>query len=109
MTTIKNWGYTSLIFSNDNTEIHKLCINKNGYSSKHYHAYKYNLFFIDDGCLEITIWKNNIEEKFILSNSDTLIIDPNTWHKFYAIENSKVTEIYYTSIDSNDIIRENNN
>jgi quercetin dioxygenase-like cupin family protein len=108
MATIKDWGLTDLIFSNSIVEIHKLSINKSGYSSKHYHAYKYNVFYVDQGSVEIIIWLDQIEQKHILNDGDSITIKPNIWHKFIALKDTTATEIYYTSIDSNDIIRENN-
>lgn len=106
MATIKDWGLTDPIFSNSNTEIHKLSINQYGYSSRHYHAHKYNMFYVDEGSIEITIWCDEMEQKHILNDRDSITIKPNTWHKFKALKNTKATEIYYTLIDSDDIIRD---
>lgn len=105
MTILKNWGHTDAIFSNETVEIHKLCIKNLGYSSKHYHANKYNIFYIDSGSINVIIWNNNDEQVYTLKTGDTLEIKPGIPHQFIANEDSYVTEIYYSKIDTNDIIR----
>ena len=107
MTTNKNWGTNTLIYSDHNIEVHRACINKNGTSSKHYHEHKYNLFYVESGYLIVKIWENNSDYKEVfLHEGDRLVVQPKKWHKFLAIEPCSLIEIYYTSISLNDIIRE---
>ncbi|NBU73074.1 MAG: hypothetical protein EBS53_16810 [Bacteroidetes bacterium] len=83
----KIWGFISKIFSNDNLSIDRIEIINNQKCSKHLHEYKYNMFFVEN-------------------QYDTIIISPNIYHQFEALENSIVYEIYYTKLNDNDIIRD---
>lgn len=101
----KSWGNTELIFSNNNTEIFLANIVAGGYSSKHCHKSKYNLFFVKTGKLIVRVWSNDGYEENILSDRDRLLIYPGIYHQFLAQEPTILLEIYYTEIDGNDIYR----
>lgn len=105
----KVWGLTSSIFNKNNVEIHRLEIQKGGYSSKHKHAHKYNLFYVESGELEISIWKNDYDLKdvTILHSNDSCIISPNEFHMFKANEDTICYEIYWVEISEGDIVRDN--
>lgn len=102
----KPWGTTELIFSNSLTEIFRAKINKNGFSSRHYHKNKYNIFYIESGSLLIKSWQNeNSFTETIFNKEEKTIIAPTIWHQFLAIEDSTILEIYFTEISNDDIIR----
>lgn len=102
----KLWGDTELLFKNAITEIYRANINKNKYSSKHYHKNKYNLFYIENGILLVKVWHNTSNyTEHILRAGDRLCVQPEIWHQFLAIEQSAILEIYFTEINNNDIVR----
>jgi quercetin dioxygenase-like cupin family protein len=100
----KKWGTTELIFSNNNTEIFLANIIPGGYSSKHCHKHKYNLFFVKSGKLIVRVWSDRYEEN-ILCEGDRLLVSPGVYHQFLAQEHTVLLEIYYVEIDENDIDR----
>lgn len=105
--TNKEWGQNILIFKNDSTEIHQIFINCGGRSSKHYHKYKNNIFFIQRGKLLVERWGlDNTIESFVLNEKDTIDIQNGIYHRFTAIEDTSAIEIYYISINTNDIYRD---
>lgn len=107
MTTQKSWGTSTLIYHDTNTEVHRACINKGGICSKHYHDFKYNFFFVETGLLIVKIWESNDSYKEVfLHAGDKITVEPKKWHKFLAIEQSNILEIYYTRTILDDIIRQ---
>jgi len=105
----KIWGFTSKIFEHNNVSIHRLFIKSKSGCSKHLHKHKYNLFYVESGEIELTIWQNDYDliDKTILKSGEYLTIKPELYHSFHAILDSIVYEIYYSKIDDNDIIRTN--
>lgn len=106
----KIWGYTSPIFNKNNVEVHIAEVRKGGYCSKHLHKYKYNRFIVLKGKLQVSIWKNYkdemIEDISILKDSQECTVAPNEYHKFMALENTTVLEIYWVQLCESDIMRE---
>lgn len=104
----KIWGETCEIFSRNNVSIHRIIINKGSSCSKHKHNCKYNLFFVESGKIKIQEWKTdyNLVDETILSDGESCLVPPGNYHKFTALENSVVYEIYYAELLNNDIIRE---
>ena len=106
----KIWGTTSVLFSKNNVEIHRITCNKGGYCSRHKHTSKYNMFFVEKGSLEVDIWKNdyNLVDKTFLKTQQSCVVPPGEYHLFKCNEdNTVVYEIYWVEIDPNDITREN--
>lgn len=104
----KNWGFSSNIFMNDFVQIDRIEILKGQSCSKHYHEYKYNLFFVEKGSIIVYRWENNFKIPTKLDPNNSTTIAPTIYHQFEALEDSIVYEIYYIKLDNNDIIRENN-
>lgn len=105
----KIWGSSCLLFNNNNVEIHRIVINKNTRCSKHKHDHKYNIFFVESGKILIKEWKNdyNLIDETTLNHGEMCSIKPGNFHEFHGLEDSIVYEIYYVSLDTNDITREN--
>ena len=103
----KVWGITSPIFQNSMFEVHRIEINAGGYCSKHYHKYKYNVFYIESGKMKIINYEdgNSINET-LLSCGEQTTVSPNEFHRFEALEKTIAYEIYYSEFQSDDIIRE---
>ncbi len=106
----KVWGHTSPLFNKNNVEIHRIECDLDTFCSKHKHISKYNMFFVEKGKLEISVWKNDYDlvDKTVLSPRQTCIVYPGEYHLFTCLENHTVAfEIYWVEIDKNDIIRDN--
>ena len=101
----KIWGNTSELLSINSVSINRLNITANSKCSRHYHQYKYNIFYIENGSIIVHIWKDDKQESFVLKSGESLTIPPNTQHQFESICDSVVYEIYYTLTTSDDIIR----
>lgn len=104
----KIWGSTSELFTKNNVSIHRIEINKDSCCSKHYHDHKHNLFYVESGKIKIQEWKNDYDlmDETTLSKGELCSVPPRNYHRFIGLEDSVVYEIYYTTLDSNDIIRE---
>jgi quercetin dioxygenase-like cupin family protein len=104
----KFWGETSPIFNKNNVEIHRLEGNPGGYSSKHKHHAKYNMFLVEDGNIEITTWKDPSGQPDVtyLEAGDTCVVPPGLFHKFTVISQCIVYEIYWVELREDDIERE---
>ena len=105
----KVWGKTELIFSHPMVEMHRIEINKNGVCSKHRHQYKHNGFFVESGGpLIIRVWKNDypLVDETALNIREFCVVKPNEWHQFEAVDRTIAFEIYWVSLDVNDIVRE---
>ena len=104
----KIWGNTQNIFNKNNVEIHRIEIDKGGYCSKHKHIHKYNAFFVENGSLEISIWKKDYElcDKTTISDTQMTVVSPGEEHMFRALEDTVAYEIYWVEL-TNDIVRSN--
>lgn len=103
----KVWGNTELIILNEVFEVHRIDVVKGGYCSKHIHRYKYNMFYVEKGELQINIWKNDYDliDKTILGPGEKIAVPPNEYHRFYALKDTIAYEIYYTVPIHSDIQR----
>lgn len=102
----KEWGNTNRVFGNDIFEMHRIEVKKHFSCSKHYHKYKNNIFYVEKGSLLIEKWEKEKLEKFILTPGDSLEIKNFVFHRFTGLEDSIAFEVYYFSIESEDIVRE---
>ncbi len=104
----KIWGLTELIHCNSVLEFHRIEVKKGGYCSKHKHRFKWNGFFVEDGCLQITVWKTDYDlaDITILNKGDFMQIKPGEYHEFKALKETIAFELYWAEFNSEDIIRE---
>jgi quercetin dioxygenase-like cupin family protein len=104
----KVWGETARIFIGNNVEMHRIVGKKGGYCSKHAHEHKYNMFFCEQGVLKIIEWKEDsgtVDVTF-LKNCDSCVVPPGSYHKFEVVEDCVAYEIYWVTLESSDINRE---
>jgi len=102
----KVWGNTTLIFLNDNVEVHYLEVKKDGFCSEHKHIQKTNLFYIIVGQLEITQWLSpDCTDVTLLGPGEFTTIPAGSFHKFRAIMDVKCLEIYEVKLGRGDIER----
>lgn len=104
----KVWGETTEFFRNAIVSAHHLKIKKGGYSSKHVHIHKYNLFYVTSGKLEIIIWRDrDVKDITILKDGQVSAISPGFYHKFKALEDTECIEVYQVFLEEPDIERMN--
>ena len=105
----KVWGHTTPLFNKNNVELHIAEIKKGGFCSKHKHETKFNRFIVLKGSLKVTIWKDYgseiLEDVSVLGLSQECTVNPNHFHKFEALEDTTVLEVYWVELNENDIVR----
>lgn len=106
----KVWGFTSHLFGKNNVSIHRIEIEPGGYCSKHKHSHKWNRFYIEEGELDVQIWKNDYDlvDTTRLYKNEFLDIKPGEFHRFLNTSTSVaiVYEIYWVDLNEGDIERE---
>ena len=73
----KVWGETRALLQNPVVEFHRIEVNAGGECSTHKHSHKWNGFFIEEGEMEIHVYKNDYELVGFNDNSENLITDYN--------------------------------
>lgn len=102
----KVWGKTQLVFLGNNVEVHRIHAKKGFFCSRHKHVGKYNLFFVESGQILIRTTKDGLDDESILGPGQTCVVKPGDLHQFEALKESWVLEIYYATLDPDDIVRE---
>lgn len=104
----KVWGETQSIFAANNVEVHRIAVKSGGFCSKHKHAHKWNLFFIESGKLQVEIWspRSGLCDVAVLPAGETMAVPPGQLHRFTALTDVTAYEIYWVEIDPSDIDRE---
>jgi quercetin dioxygenase-like cupin family protein len=98
----KVWGTNTEIYQNDLSSINILRVKKGGNCSWHSHKFKYNIFFVVSGKLEIQTDIGNS----VLVEDQNFMISPGTKHLFRALEDTVAMEIMFVKYDHQDINRE---
>lgn len=104
----KVWGTTEPLLITPMIEIHRININPRSFCSVHMHRYKYNLFYVISGTLQIHVNKNdyNLTDIITLGEGQFTTVAPNEYHKFVS-EDTPVEslEVYYLTQINDDIVR----
>ncbi len=103
----KSWGFCFSICQTESFRVDLCCIKKGGYSSQHHHIYSINKFFVLSGELEIK-YASRVEP-YILGDNQSLrqlTIHPSIPHRFKALTDVQLLEIYYTVCSDTDIVRQ---
>ena len=109
MTTYgKVWGKTAPVFAGNNVAVHRIEARSGMQCSKHVHRHKCNLFFVERGCLRVTVWKNAyaLADVTQLQAGESTIVPPGEYHRFRAISDVVAYEVYWTELDPQDIERD---
>lgn len=103
----KVWGVTQELIKGSVFEVHRIEIKRKGYCSLHRHIHKNNMFFVESGLIEVEVHKNDYDlvDTTVLRAGQMTIVKPGEFHKFIAIEDSIVYEIYWLNDISDDIER----
>lgn len=112
----KSWGFKYSVYNSSSFQVDICCIRKGGYSSIHHHDYRWNKFLILNGVLEIYIYPrqqllDNISEpiRYVIGDKQKtrkFIIKPKVIHKFHALTDVKLLEVYNSVCSEKDIIRQ---
>jgi mannose-6-phosphate isomerase-like protein (cupin superfamily) len=104
---VKFWGTNRCIYSEKNFEVHHAQIVEGGFSSKHHHVYKVNNFYIVSGTLKVFLFDDTGKEVHCvtLGTGTNFSVPPGVEHKFEAITNVDLIEIYWANLDPDDIVR----
>lgn len=103
----KAWGRTRRLALGPSFEVHELSVNKGGFSSKHRHR-KFNMFSMRAGQMTVSVYDaaGTGETARFLESGQTLVVFPGIWHRFKALTDCELTEIYWVNaIDPEDIER----
>ena len=104
----KVWGTTEQLIVTPMIEIHRINILPNSHCSMHKHEFKYNLFYVLYGDIEVHVRKNDYDliDTTSLSPGMFTTVKPNEYHWFHSKSACIVLEIYYPEPLTEDIIRE---
>jgi quercetin dioxygenase-like cupin family protein len=105
----KIWGETQTLLVTPMIEVHRIMIDPGGYCSMHKHEFKWNMFYMIYGELDIHVRKNDYDLVDVtnLNVGEFTSVAPNEYHMFKAREGpASALEIYYLESISKDIIRE---
>ncbi len=101
----KVWGWTKPVFQSESTELQHLKIKKGWRCSIHDHGHKYNLFYVLHGRLKVTVEKDGLQDETILGPGEMTTIRPGDKHQFEALTNCELIELYWVTLDPDDIHR----
>lgn len=104
----KIWGQTEQLEANNFFEFHRLEIKEGFECSKHLHKHKWNGFYVENGILEIHVWKKDYDlvDVTVLMAGDYTKVAPGEYHKFVCKEDAVCFELYWAQFEHNDIERE---
>lgn len=99
----KPWG-CEWWFAVSDKYVGKIIFIKKGHRlSLQYHEKKHETQFIDEGKVKFTIGdKDHIEDK-ILGKGTQIILEPGTWHRIEALEDTKIIEV--STPELTDVVR----
>ena len=101
----KVWGWTKALFQSETTEVQILQAEAGHVCSEHEHAAKNNLFYVIRGRLRVTVWKDGLKDSTVLEEGESTVVRAGVKHQFEAIVNTQLLEIYWVSLDPDDIRR----
>ena len=103
---VKVWGFKYRLLETATTVVDVLTLKKGGFCSWHYHDFKYNLFIVLEGKVNIVReTKKGIKTKTLLKG-EYYAVAPKIQHQFVSKEKSKIMEVMYTNpVLEDDIIR----
>jgi mannose-6-phosphate isomerase-like protein (cupin superfamily) len=105
----KIWGATTEFMRTPTMSAHHLTINKDRQCSEHRHQHKSNLFYVINGLLEVTIYREHgayvLNDITVLKAGQTTCVPPGLFHKFKAVEETEAIEIYQVELQEPDIER----
>lgn len=101
----KLWGGTRCVHRDGSHEVHHASIRKGGYSSRHSHRTKANLFYVLSGTLLVHRYDPD-EAPVTLTAGQRYTVPSNRDHRFEALTDVELIEVYWVDdLDPDDIVR----
>lgn len=104
---IKCWGTTELLVALPMIQVHRISFVKGGTCSLHYHAARYNAFYVLEGNLEVqrSLLDSSLEVDF-LGPGQLLVVPPGVTHRFRGRTDGRALELYFPGeVSDHDIVR----
>ncbi|NLX96473.1 MAG: cupin domain-containing protein [Rhodopirellula sp.] len=106
----KLWGFSLPLYRDDEIEVVRIRAWRGGYSSRHHHCEKDNLFFVTNGRLSIVSYGPQGPTKEILEPGAVLRVPAGVSHRFVALDDAVAYEFYRATTDrflrAGDIVRQ---
>jgi mannose-6-phosphate isomerase-like protein (cupin superfamily) len=103
----KVWGRTRTIVENPYVQVHRAEVHNGHKCSMHVHRGRVNGFYVERGLLEIDVRQpSGLVDTTRLSAGDYTEVAPGLYHRFRALENTVLFEIYWAPLNADDIERE---
>lgn len=105
----KVWGDTESLLVTPMIEVHKINVDPYMHCSMHKHNYKWNMFYVVKGELEIHQRKNDYDliDITIIKAGEWTTVPPGEYHMFQSKDSeTQALEIYYLNEIGHDIVRE---
>lgn len=68
----------------------------------HYHKYNNEAFYIISGSFNLTVWKGEEKEEYLMKAGDWFTIDPFVFHVFEYLENTVLVSLYSNGVELSD-------
>lgn len=105
----KPWGKTRCVYRDQTHEIWHATIQKGGFSSRHTHERKPNLFYVASGTLLVHVYNNGYAtipiSTHTLEAGDQVTVEDGVWHQFEATTDVELVEVYWVYLKGEDIVR----
>lgn len=105
----KIWGKTECIHANGVFELHRIEFKGGFKCSEHFHAYKWNGFFVESGKMIVRVWQDSdqagLVDETILGPGDFTMVKPGKVHQFEGVEDGVAFEVYWAEFSHSDIVR----
>ena len=103
---LKVWGYKYRLLETATTVVDVLTLKKGGFCSWHYHEFKYNMFIVLEGKVNIVRDTKKGVKTITLLKGEYYAVNPKIQHQFVSKQKSKMMEVMYTNpVLEDDIIR----
>lgn len=96
----KTWGYEDIIINTDLYCMKILSINKNQFSSIHFHVEKHETLLVTSGLLRIHVYNKFDNSSYDLKPGQAFVITPGIVHILWALEDTQLIEASTFSKDT---------
>lgn len=97
MVKTKPWGTTETLYRDGRLEFDRITVNPGGFCSRHFHQYKSNAFWVQDGVLAIYIAGR--DTVYAGAGTDVVTVPAGCIHQFVAMSYVEAVELYRATPD----------